>query len=257
MTTSISNTLEKIFSLEGRVGIVTGASSGLGLATATLLADAGAKVYDVSLTVTTDAAARHDNIVRIQADITDRAAVERIVREIAADNGGIDFLVNNAGMTHKTRAEIFPTELWDKIHTVNVDAVFQLSQILYPYLKQSKSVGRIVNISSMAGHFGFSEVVPYCSSKSAVLGITRGLAIEWANDNILVNSVAPGWFPSAMAIQVMDEARRAKILNRMPLHRFGEMQDVANMILYLVSNAGKYVTGQDFAVDGGAIAYGF
>lgn len=256
MDEMVASTLEGLFSLEGHTGIVTGASSGLGLSIAKTLADAGAKVYDLSRTLRPDPALEHKNITRIQADVTNTAAIEAIIKEIAA-KGSIDFLVNNAGITHKNRAETFPMETWEKIHKINVDSVFKLSQMLYPYLKESKYIGRIVNISSMAGHLGFSEVVPYCSTKSAVMGITRGLAVEWANDNILVNSCAPGWFPSKMSVQVMDEARKAKILNRMPVHRFGEPEDIGAMVLFLVSHAAKYITGQDFAVDGGALAFGF
>lgn len=109
----------------------------------------------------------------------------------------------------------------------------------------------------MAAHLGFSEVVPYWSTKAAVLGITRGLAVEWVNDNILVNSVAPGWFPSKMSQQVMDEERKKKILNRMPLHRFGETKDIGAMVLLLLSDGAKYITGQDFAVDGCTLTYGY
>lgn len=251
----IADTLEELFSLEGRVGIVTGASSGLGLAIATTMANAGAKVYDFSRTLRDNP--EHKNIVRIQVDVTDTAAVAELVKKIAVQEGHIDILVNNAGATFKCRAEEFPADKWENIQKVNVDSVFKLSQMLFPYLKASKYIGRIINISSMAGHLGFSEVVPYCTSKSAVIGMTHGLAVEWIHDNILVNSVAPGWFPSKMAIEVMDEERKKKILNRMPAHRFGEMKDIGSMVLFLVSNAANYITGQDFAVDGGALAFGF
>jgi NAD(P)-dependent dehydrogenase (short-subunit alcohol dehydrogenase family) len=251
----VANTLEGLFSLEGRVGIITGASSGIGLAVSTLLADAGAKVYDLSRTLRDNP--QHQNITRIQADITNIAIVKEIVREIAGKEGHIDFLINNAGTTHKCRAEVFPEEKWDSIVATNLDAVFKISQALFPYLTKSQYIGRIVNISSMAGHLGFSEVVPYCSTKSGVIGLTHGLAVEWVNDNILVNSVAPGWFPSQMSVKVMDDERKAKILNRMAMHRFGDTKDIASMVLFLLSNAATYITGQDFAVDGGALALGF
>lgn len=114
-----------------------------------------------------------------------------------------------------------------------------------------------MNITSMAAHLGFSEVVPYCSSKGAVLSMTRGLAVEWAQDNILVNSIAPGWFPSEMNRQVMDEDRKNKILSRMPLHKFGDPRDIGAMVCFLVSDEASYITGQDFAVDAGALAYGY
>ena len=250
-----ADTLETLFSLEGRVGIITGASSGIGLATSLVLAGAGARVYDLSRT-------RRDNppvegITRLQANVLDTEAVGKLVADIAAKEGHIDFLVNNAGMTHKCRAEDFPADQWEKILHTNLGALFNLSKLLYPYLKQSEYIGRIVNISSMAAHLGFSQVIPYCTTKSGVLGLTHGLSVEWVHDNILVNSVAPGWFPSKMSVQVMDDARKEKILNRMPMHRFGDPKDIGSMILFLLSPAASYITGQDFAVDGGALAFGF
>jgi 2-dehydro-3-deoxy-D-gluconate 5-dehydrogenase len=254
MQSNTANTLERLFSLEGRVGIITGASSGIGEGIAKILANAGAKVYDLSRSG--KGSIEHENIVRVPVDITDREKVKKVVAEIG-EKEGLDFLINNAGISERWRAEDVSKEYWDKIHHLNLDAVFYMSQYAYPYLKKSTYIGRIVNISSMAAHLGFEEVVPYCSTKAGVTGITRGLAVEWVNDNILVNSVAPGWIPSKLSIKIMDDNRKAKILARMPVHKFGEPEDIGTMVLYLVSNAGKYITGQDFAVDGGALSYGF
>ena len=165
-----------MFNLNGNVGIVTGASSGLGLGIANVLAEAGARVYAVSRTggLKDPSAACHASIVHVKADICDTEQMERLVREIG-DSQGLDFLVNNAGITVKCRAEEFQMEDFKKIHQVNVESVFFLSKLCYPYLKQSKHAGRIVNITSMAAHLGFSEVVPYCSSKGAVLATGRGV----------------------------------------------------------------------------------
>ena len=146
---------------------------------------------------------------------------------------------------------------FDRIMDVNVKYVFGMSQLCYPYLKQSAGRGRIINITSMSAHLGFSEVIPYCASKGAVLSMTRGLAVEWAQDNICVNSIAPGWFPSEMSKQVMTPERKAAILGRMPVHAFGDTRDLGEMTKFLLSDGAKYITGQDFAVDGGALAYGF
>ena len=248
----------ELFDLTGRVGIVTGASSGIGLGTANVLAEAGAKVYVFSRTGALKDPSEycHENIVHIKADVCDRAQMEEKVKEIG-ERDGIDFLINNAGVTVKCRAENFKMEDFDRIQAVNVRAVFQLSCLCYPYLKKSPHMGRIINISSMSAHLGFSEVVPYCTSKGAVLAMTKGLAIEWANDNITVNSIAPGWFPSEMNKQVMDAERKAKILSRMPVHKFGDTRDIGAMALFLVSDGAKYITGQDYAVDGGALAFGY
>jgi len=198
----------------------------------------------------------HMNVEHIKADITDYPALEKLINELG-NAASIDFLINNAGITVKKRAEEMSDEDFERVHRVNVFSVFKLSALCYPFLKNSPHTGRIVSIASMAAHLGFSEVVPYCSSKSAVLGLTRGLAIEWANDNITVNSVSPGWFPSEMTMTVMDAARREKMLNRMPLHKFGDPRDIGAIIAFLLSDSAKYITGQDFAVDGGALAYGY
>ena len=124
----------------------------------------------------------------------------------------------------------------DQIVNVNVKYLFQMSVICYPYLKKSADKGRIINITSMSAHLGFSEVVPYYASKGAVLAMTRALAVEWAQDNITVNSIAPGWFRSKMNEQVVDAAREQKILNRMPLHAYGDTRDLGKMAEFLVGD---------------------
>lgn len=244
--------------LAGKTGIITGGSSGIGFAAADILARAGARVYALSRSgkPKTEGMSSHPGVIHVAADVCDYAALEELVRETGSQHG-IDFLVNNAGMTVKCRAEQFPDSHFQQIHQVNVNSVFKLSCLCYPYLKQSAGRGRIINITSMAAHLGFSQVVPYCSSKGAVLSMTRGLAVEWAGDNINVNSVAPGWFPSEMSRQVMDEDRKQKILSRMPLHQFGNPRDIGEMVKFLVSDQSSYITGQDFAVDGGALAFGY
>jgi len=248
-----SKTLESLFSLEGKTGIVTGASSGIGKEIANILVDAGATVYDLSLILCDET---NQNIIRKQIDVTDKEAMKAAIDTIGKSSG-IDFLINNAGITKRVKAQDVDSAWWDKIHEVNVDALFFASQFAYPYLRASKNVGRIVNISSMAAYMGFSEVVPYCSTKSAVTGITRGLSVEWAKDNVLVNSISPGWFQSEMNKQVIDDERNKKMLGKVTLGRYGDLKEIAYMALFLVSNASTYITGQDFSVDGGARAFGY
>ena len=225
--------------LEGRIGIVTGGSSGIGYAISNVLAEAGATVYAVSRTgkVKDGMPASALGVIHVQGDVTNDARMREIVEQ-ASGKQSLDFLVNNAGITKKCRAEDFPAEDFAHILQVNIHSVFRLCQLCYPYL-------------------GFTEVVPYCTSKAAVCGMTRGLAVEWANDNLCVNSIAPGWFPSEMSKQVMTPERKAAILGRMPVHAFGDTRDLGEMTKFLLSDGAKYITGQDFAVDGGALAYGF
>lgn len=256
----MSNDAERVqrrhASLEGRIGIVTGQSGGLGTAIARVLADAGATVYGFNRTISRESS--HPGVTQVTIDVTDSQAVGARIREIG-DAAGLDFLVNNAGVTVKRRAEEVTADEWRSVQEVNLDAVFTLCQAAYPYLRDSIHVGRIVSIASMAAHLGFSQVVPYAASKAAVGGLTRGLAVEWARDNILVNSISPGWFPSQINQQVLaeDGERERKILARIPLARYGDPEYVGDMTLFLLSDAARYITGQDFAVDGGALAQGF
>ena len=239
--------------------IVTGASSGLGLHQAITMAELGAKVFALSRSgdIKVDYEGEvPESIVFATLDVSDEKAIQEVFTEIG-EAGGIDVLVNNAGITKRKRAEELTSEEWNAIHDVNVTGVFNCCKYAFPFLKKSPHVGRIINIGSMASHLGFSEVVPYSSSKAAVQGITRGLAVEWSQDNVLVNSVSPGWFPSLMSEQVMDPDRKARILNRMPLHRFGKPQELSPMVCFLASPAATYIAGQDFCVDAGAMAFGF
>lgn len=246
--------------LAGKAGIVTGGSSGIGFQIANVLAEAGATVYVISRTGCPKEGVGQSapGVIHRKGDVGDAAAMQAMIAQLAAQHGGrLDFLVNNAGVSYKCRAEEFPMEQFDRIMDVNVKYLFQMSVLCYPYLKQSPGRGRIINITSMSAHLGFSEVVPYCTSKGAVLAMTRALAVEWAADNLCVNSIAPGWFRSRMTEQVVDPAREAKILSRMPLHAYGDTRDLGAMAAFLCGPDAGYITGQDFAVDGGALAFGY
>ena len=246
--------------LKGKTGIVTGGSSGIGYQIANVLADAGAIVYVISRTGCPKEgyAPSAEGVRHVKGDIGDTEAIQTLLQEITSRTGHIlDFLVNNAGASHKCRAENFPMEEFDHIMDVNVKYVFSMCQLCYPYLKKAPGKGRIINITSMSAHLGFSEVIPYCTSKGAVLAMTRALAVEWAGDNICVNSIAPGWFRSKLLADIVDEEREKKILARMPFHAYGDTKDLGAMARFLVGEGAGYITGQDFAVDGGALAYGY
>ena len=244
------------FSLQGQRGIVTGGSSGIGKTIAIMLVEAGAEVFVFSRTgkFKSDEIST-ENLNHIKVNITDEQDVQEHIKEIG--NVGLDFVVNNAGITSKEKMVDLKMENWDQVQEVNVKAAMNVSRFAFPYLEKAKKGGRIVNITSMAAYLGFNDVVPYAVSKTALLGLTRGLAVEWAKENILVNSVSPGWIKTNMVDQVLDADREKKILNKMPLHRYGTPDDIASMVWYLVAPASKYVTGQDFPVDGGALAFGY
>ncbi|MGI6069058.1 MAG: SDR family NAD(P)-dependent oxidoreductase [Blautia sp.] len=248
-----------LFGLEGHVGIVTGASRGLGMGVAKVLTEAGATVYNLDVIPRGDDEKIGGNMIDVQVDLLDREATKKVIDEIAAKEGHLDFLINNAGITFKCRAEEFPMDRYRKIQDLNLETVFEISRMCYPYLKKSEYVGRILSISSMAAHMGFTGVVPYCMTKSGILGLTRGLAEEWKDDNILVNSIAPGWFLTKLNGGMFAENpdREKAALAKPMLGRFGYPVEIGYMALFLLSQASTYLTGQDFAVDGGALSHGF
>lgn len=249
-----------LFNLTGHVGIITGASRGLGLGQAKVLTDAGAKVYNLDLMPhSDDEEIVNGRMIDITCDVTDYPGVEKIVKKIVETEGQLDFLINNAGITYKCRAEEFPEDRIDKIMQINLKTPMMLSRICYPYLKTSKYIGRIVSISSMAAYMGFTGVLPYDMTKSGILGLTRGLAEEWKNDNILVNSVAPGWVLTKLNEEMFEKNpdRKVAALSKPMLPEFGRPVDIGYMMLFLLSSASTYLTGHDFPVDGGAISHGF
>ncbi len=249
-----------LFDLTGHVGIITGASRGLGLGQAKVLTDAGATVYNLDLAEKSDEEEiREGHMIDVICDVTDYEKVKEAVAGIAEKEGHIDFLINNAGITYKCRAEEFPEDRLDKILEINLKTPYMMARICYPYLKESKYIGRIVTISSMAAYMGFTGVLPYDMTKSGVLGLTRGLAEEWKNDNILVNSVAPGWFLTKLneGMFAQNPDRKAAALQKPMLPKFGEPVEIGYMMLFLLSGASTYLTGRDFPVDGGATVHGF
>jgi len=254
-----SDYVNDLFSLERHVGIITGASRGLGMGIAKVLTEAGAKIYNLDIMPRGKDEEIAGKMVDIQVDLMNREALKKTVEEIAEKEGCIDFLINNAGITYKCRAEEFPMDRYKRIQDLNLETIFELCKMCYPYIKESIHIGRIINISSMAAYMGFTGVVPYCMTKSGVTGLTRGLAEEWKKDNILVNSVAPGWVLTKMNEDMFKENpdRKEAALNKPMLTRFAYQAEIGYMILFLLGKASTYLTGQDFAVDGGALTHGF
>ena len=252
--------LDGLFSLKGHVGIITGASKGIGLGIAEVLVQAGAKVYNFSRSQhQNNGFDFKNNLIDLKVDIQDENAVKAALNEVIAAEGQLDFLINNAGISFKKRAEEFPDEEYAKIQKTDLESVFKLCKACFPYLKQSKYVGRIISITSMSAYMGFNGVVPYCMMKSGLMGLTKGLAEEWHDDNILVNSIAPGWVLTEINAKMFADNpdRKAAALNKPILKKFIDPKEIGHMALFLLGNASLSITGHDFPVDGGAVVHGF
>jgi NAD(P)-dependent dehydrogenase (short-subunit alcohol dehydrogenase family) len=241
-----------------KTALVTGASEGLGRAIAVALGQDG---FDVAVSELDPArlAATVAEIekagaraIPIALDLRDLASLERIVAQI----GHIDVLVNNAGVTlRKAALEITPAA-WNEVMAVNLTGTFFLSQQVGRQLVERKAQGSIVSIASTHGMVGFAERAAYGISKGAIVQMTRMLAIEWAPHGIRVNAVAPGTVETPSRAQFLaDPQKRADMLDRIPLGRFGTPSDVASAVCYLAGERGGYITGQTLILDGGLTAY--
>ena len=239
-----------MFNLNGNVGIVTGASSGLGLGIANVLAEAGARVYAVSRTggLKDPSAACHASIVHVKADICDTEQMERLVREIG-DSQGLDFLVNNAGITADKLILRMEESDWDRVLDINLKGCFNMIKHVTPYMMR-KRYGRIVSISSVVGMMGNAGQANYAASKAGIIGLTKTVAKEFGPRNITANAVAPGFIKTAMTDALTEEQKQA-MYKQIPLGCLGETQDIANAVKFLVSDDARYITGVVLKVDGG------
>lgn len=248
-----------LFSLAGKTALVTGASRGLGQAIAVALAAAGAKVLCASSqpkgcqeTVAAIGAA-NGQALELTADLSDELAVAALADQALA-LGPVDILVNCGGTIFRAPAHQFPMQEWHKVIAVNLDAAFLLSQKLGAKMIERKQ-GKIINIASMLSYSGGITVPAYTASKHAIAGVTKALANEWAQHNIQVNAIAPGYFrtDNTAALQA-DTDRNAAITARIPAARWGEPEDLAGAAVFLASQASDYVNGHVLAVDGGWLA---
>ncbi|MFA5889696.1 MAG: SDR family oxidoreductase [Actinomycetota bacterium] len=246
-----------LFSVEGKTAIVTGGSRGIGLMIARGFIDAGARVVISSRKADVcDAVAAElgPNCVSIPADLSNSKGIEHLARAVSERENAVHILVNNAGATWGAPLEEYPIEAFDKIWAVNVKAIFHLTQLLLPSLRKAAVPGdpaRVINIGSIDGlKVPFFDNYAYSASKSAVHMLTRHLAHNLLKDNITVNAIAPGLFPSKMTQFAFENAGEA-LLSAIPMGRAGEPEDIAGTAIYLSSRAGSYLTGAVIPVDGG------
>jgi NAD(P)-dependent dehydrogenase (short-subunit alcohol dehydrogenase family) len=255
--------VRQLFDLDGQAALVTGGSRGLGLQMAQALGELGARVV-LSARKAEEleaAAARLQaqgvDASWIAADAGQASEMERLAAEAIARLGRIDILVNNAGATWGAPAEQHPLKSWDKVMGVNIRGLFVLTQCVGRDSMLPRGSGRIVNIASIAGLGGnpaFMQTIAYNTSKGAVITFTRALAAEWGPRGITVNAIAPGSFHTKMAAPMFAGGGAEKLAANVPLRRTGDEDDLKGVTALLASAAGKHITGQVIAVDGGVSA---
>jgi NAD(P)-dependent dehydrogenase (short-subunit alcohol dehydrogenase family) len=254
----MSTSVQTLFDIDGRVAIVTGASSGFGDRFARVLHAAGASV--VASARRTDRlsalAASIDDDARfatVTGDVTSDDDCQRLVDETIERFGRVDILVNNAGTAVTLPAEVETPDQFRGVIDVNLNGLFVMSQIAGRRMIEQGS-GTIVNIASMLGLVASTPVkqASYCASKGAVVNLTRELAAQWARKGVRVNALAPGWFPTEMTAEmVVDDSSISFVQRTCPMGRFGEEAELDGALLFLASDASSYCTGQTLAIDGG------
>jgi NAD(P)-dependent dehydrogenase (short-subunit alcohol dehydrogenase family) len=253
----------QLFDLDGKVAIVTGGGRGIGRDLAIALAEMGAHVVVCGRNQETcdetaaELAGRGVRALGIRCDVRSPEDVAEVVRRTIAELARVDILVNNAGATWAAAPEELSLEAWQKVVDVNLTGVFLFCQAAGREMISQRS-GRVINISSVAAFRSappeLMNALPYQTTKAGVVSLTRDLACKWASHGINVNSIAPGWFPTDMSRVLLAEHEQA-MLERIPLGRFGEPDDLKGTLVLLASRAGAWITGQTFIVDGGQSAW--
>jgi gluconate 5-dehydrogenase len=256
----MTRTVQQLFDLKGKTALVTGGSRGLGLQMAQALGEAGARIMlssrkaaDLEEAAAELQAAGIDTRW-IAADASKEEDIRRLADETMQRMGDVHILVNNAGAAWGAPAEDHPIEAWDKLMNLNVRGYFILSQVIAKKSMIPRQHGRIVNIASIAGLGGNPpgmQTLAYNTSKGAVINFTRALACEWGRYNITVNAICPGFFPSKMTQGTLEKLGEDKLAAHAPLGRLGDDEDLKGTTLLFASDAGKHITGQWLAVDGG------
>lgn len=259
------NSLDEIFSLRGHVGIVTGASSGLGVECATALAIAGADVAvaarrgDRLGKFASELAERYGvRAIGVETDITRDEDLDRLVDRTRSELGLCDILINNAGISPTGRAESLPRATWDSAMATNLTAPMMLAQRVARGLIEAKKPGRIINMVSIYALMASSiyRLSAYTATKAGLANLTRQLAVEWAQYGILVNAIAPGWIPTeATEAGMAKPANRERMERATPLGRLGRPEELRGTVIYLASAASSYVTGTVLSVDGGYVSW--
>jgi NAD(P)-dependent dehydrogenase (short-subunit alcohol dehydrogenase family) len=252
----------QLFSLEGKVAVVTGGTSGIGRALSLGLADAGADVIATARRqqlvddTATEIESRGRKTLRMASDVGDRESLEKLLASALERFGKVDILVNCAGIIKRTPTLDLPEADWTNILNTNLTGTLRACQVFGRHMLERGS-GRIVNIASLNSFVALNEVAAYAASKAGVASLTRSLAVEWSKKGVTVNAVAPGVFRTDLNAQLLDSTPRGQeLLMRTPMGRFGKTEELVGAVVYLASESASFVTGQILVVDGGFLASG-
>ena len=248
--------------LNGKVAVVIGGTSGIGLAIAKGLAEAGADVVptarrsDLVESAAAEIEQRGRRSLRVTSDVSDRSSLQRVLDESIDAFGKVDIMVNSAGRTKRAPTIDFSETDWNDIIDTNLTGTLRAAQVFGRHMLERES-GSIVNIASLSSFVALYEVAAYSASKAAVASLTKSLAIEWGPRGVRVNAIAPGVFRTALNQKLLDETERGReFLVRTPMRRFGNVDELAGAAVFLASDAASFVNGEVLTVDGGFLASG-